>query len=271
MSEARIIDTHCHLDSEKFGADLEVLLEHSFKQNIDKIIIPAANIKDLTKAVSICEKYANIYFAVGVHPNEAENYDEKVLREFITHSKCIAVGECGLDYFYFKENDDKERLKSLQKRVFKAQLNLALEFDKPLIIHSREANSDTHAILSEFITQTKGEFRGNLGYGVLHCFNASELLLGLKEHFYFGIGGVLTFKNAKKLVEILPKIPQNRLLLETDAPYLAPEPHRGQRNEPLHTNLVALKMAEILNLSKNEVIRICSQNAERLFFIKENV
>lgn len=270
MSLNKIIDTHCHLDSERFEGDLEVLLERSFKQNIDKIIIPAADIKDLPRAVKISEKHANIYFAVGVHPNEAASYDKKVLKDFITHEKCVAVGECGLDYFYFKDTDDKEALKALQKRVFKAQLDLALEFNKPIIIHSREANADTHAILSEFITRTKGEFRANLGYGVLHCFNASELLLGLKEHFYFGIGGVLTFKNAKKLVEILPKIPKDRLLLETDAPFLAPEPHRGERNEPLYTNLVASKMAEILNLSKSEVLEMCALNSERLFFTKEN-
>ncbi|TEY17686.1 TatD family deoxyribonuclease, partial [Campylobacter sp. CH185] len=136
---------------------------------------------------------------------------------------------------------------------------LAIEFKKPVIIHSREANHDTYEILHGYSKDLVG--------GVLHCFNASEHLLTLfEEGFYFGIGGVLTFKNAKKLVEILPKIPKDKLLLETDAPYLTPEPYRGKRNEPLLTQFVANKMCEVLNLSRKELLEICFNNSEKLFF-----
>ncbi|TQR31900.1 hydrolase TatD [Campylobacter sp. MIT 99-7217] len=263
--EAKIIDTHCHLDDESFCGDLNVILEHSFKNNISKIIIPAANTADLPKALEICERYENIYFAVGTHPCVLESFDEALLRKLIVHEKCVAVGECGLDYFRL-ENENKEQIKQRQKELFKFQLELAREFEKPVIIHAREANADIFEILNEFIKKTGSSYRQGSGFGVLHCFNASELLLGLKEHFYFGIGGVLTFKNAKNLVQILPKIPKDKLLIETDAPYLSPEPFRGKRNEPLLTNFVAQKMAELLSLSKDEVIELCTQNANELFF-----
>lgn len=259
---AKIIDTHCHLDNEDFSQDLSEVLHRAFSQNIAKIIIPAADTKTLPLAVKISEQYQGVYFAVGIHPLECENADFTLLKEFITHPKCVAVGECGLDYYHHKD----EKLKQRQKAVFKAQLELALQYQKPVIIHTREANQDTFDILKEFITQNKANFRQDKGYGVLHCFNASELLLNLKEHFYFGIGGVLTFKNAKHLAQILDKIPKNRLLLETDAPYLAPQPYRGKRNEALLTNLVAEKMAECLNLPTDEVIRLCTKNTENLFF-----
>lgn len=153
-----------------------------------------------------------------------------------------------------------KKKKKIKKKIFIAQLELAIEFKKPVIIHSREANHDTYEILHGYSNK-------DLVGGVLHCFNASEHLLRLFEDgFYFGIGGVLTFKNAKKLVEILPKIPKDRLLLETDAPYLTPEPYRGKRNEPLLTQFVANKMCEILNLSRKELLEICFNNSEKLFF-----
>ena len=253
---AKIIDTHCHLDDKAYDGDLSEVLAHSFANNIDKIIIPAAYPKDLPRAVGLCEDYAPLYFAVGTHPHECEGFDEGFLREFITHPKCVGVGECGLDYHYAKADDTA--IKARQRQVFIAQLELAREFAKPVIIHSREANADTFEILKEFAPRLVG--------GVLHCFNASELLLNLKDKFYFGIGGVLTFKNAKELPAILPKIPLDRLLLETDAPYLSPQPFRGQRNEPILTNLVASKMAEILGLERNEIIKICTKNSLNLFF-----
>lgn len=253
---AKIIDTHCHLDDKAYNDDLNEVLANSFENNIDKIIIPAADIKDLPRAVALCERYENLYFAVGTHPHFCASYDEKPLRDFITHEKCVGVGECGLDYHYIKADDMEE--KARQERVFVAQLELAVEFKKPVIIHIREANAPSFKLLQSY---TK-----NLVGGVLHCFNASEMLLDLKDKFYFGIGGVVTFKNAKNLVQILPKIPQNRLLIETDAPYLTPEPFRGQRNEPILTHFVASKMAEILGVQRDELIKTCTQNSHDLFF-----
>ncbi len=252
-----IVDTHCHLDDSRFG-DLEAVLARASANKVSKIIIPGADIKDLPKAALIASENENIYFAAGVHPYEESGFDIAVLREFAAHKKCVAIGECGLDYFRLPKNGVSE-YKARQKEVFGAQIDLAIELKKPLIVHIRDANEDSFNILNE----RKNELVG----GVLHCFNASEILLGLSDKFYYGIGGVLTFKNAKKLVEILPKIPRDRLLLETDAPYLTPEPHRGSLNEPAYTALVAAKMAQILQISQDEIEALTTQNAVRLFGI----
>ncbi|MDX2330893.1 TatD family hydrolase [Campylobacter hepaticus] len=260
-NDGKIIDTHCHLDSEMFKDDLDEIINRAFNNGIEKIIIPGADINDLPYAAKIAEQYENIFFAAGVHPYEIDNYDEMVLRQYLSHKKCVAIGECGLDYFRFKSDilEEIEKEKERQKKVFIAQVELAIEFKKPIIIHSREANFDTYEILHYYSKDLQG--------GVLHCFNASEHLLRLcEEGFYFGIGGVLTFKNAKKLLEILPKIPKEKLLLETDAPYLTPEPYRGKRNEPLFTQFVANKMSEILSLPRKELLELCFNNSEKLFF-----
>ena len=183
-----------------------------------------------------------------------------MLYKFAKDEKCVAVGECGLDYFRLpKDENEKELEKAEQKRVFRAQLDMAAELNLPVILHIRDANEDSFNILKEYASRLVG--------AVLHCYNASPLLLELAKmgEFYFGIGGVLTFKNAKNLVQILPQIPRDRLLLETDAPYLAPEPFRGRRNEPAFTRLVATKMAEILNLKEEEVMEITTKNAKKIF------
>ena len=196
---------------------------------------------------------------MGIHPYDIDSYDEKVLEEYINHPKCVAVGECGLDYFRLPE-DEAEKIANVkkQKEVFIAQIEFAKKVKKPLIIHVRESSDDSRQILMDYNAKEVG--------GVLHCFNASEHLLPLSEHgFYFGIGGVLTFKNAKKLVEILPKIPKEKLIIETDAPYLTPHPHRGKRNEPFYTTLVASKMAEILGSDVKDIEELTSKNAKILF------
>lgn len=253
-----IIDTHCHLDDESFETDLPAVLERAKDANIEKIIIPGASINDLPKAVKISEQYKNIFFAVGIHPYHVDEMDESVLREFAKHEKCVAVGECGLDYYRLPESGIDE-YKARQKEVFIAQIKLACELKKPLIVHIRDANEDSLAILKEHEDKLVG--------GVLHCYNASPILLELSKSFYYGIGGVLTFKNEKKLGAILPQIPKERLLIETDAPYLTPTPHRGERNEPARTVFVRDKMSEILGLCNDEIERITTQNAKRLFAI----
>ncbi len=186
-------------------------------------------------------------------------YDENIMEKYVNHPKCIAIGECGLDYYRLPE-DEEEKLANIkkQKEVFISQIEFAKKYKKPLIIHIREASNDSRQILIDYNAKEVG--------GVLHCFNASEHLLPLAEHnFYFGIGGVLTFKNAKKLVEILPKIPKDKLLIETDAPYLTPHPHRGEKNEPYYTIFVSSKMSELLNISDMEVQNLTTNNAKKLF------
>lgn len=257
-----IIDTHCHLDDVQFDGDLDDVIKRARCNGVRKIIIPGADIYDIEKAKNISYAYDDVFFAVGVHPYHAADFDEKKLLEFGDDPKCVAVGECGLDYFRLKKDfetdEEREAEKRLQKDVFVAQIKLASKLKKPLIVHSREANQDTYDTIKEYGKDLVG--------GVLHCYNASELLLELESmNFYFGIGGVLTFKNAKNLVEILPKIPLSKLLIETDAPYLAPTPNRGKRNEPSYTTLVADKMSEILNLSVSEIEKITTRNALELF------
>lgn len=259
-----IIDTHCHLDDESFFDDLDETVIRAEKAGVEKIIIPGADMNDLQKAQEISHKYDNIYFAAGVHPYHHNNFDINYLKKMAMDEKCVAIGECGLDYYRLKDdfNTDEQREveKANQKRVFLAQIDLASELKKPLIVHIRDANQDSFDILNENAHRLVG--------GVLHCYNSSKLLLDLKDRgFYFGIGGVLTFKNAKSLVEILPQIPLSNLLIETDAPYLAPVPNRGKRNEPSYTTFVVDKMSEILNINKEKLEEITTSNAKKLFLI----
>ena len=207
----------------------------------------------------MAEKYDEVFFAVGIHPYDIDKFDEVTMEKYVNHPKCIAIGECGLDYFRLPE-DEVEKAQNIkkQKEVFIAQIEFAKKVKKPLIVHIRDASNDSRQILVDYNAKEVG--------GVLHCYNASEHLLPLAEHnFYFGIGGVLTFKNAKKLIEVLPKIPKDKLLIETDAPYLTPHPHRGERNEPYYTVFVASKMAELLELSLEEIENITTSNAKKLF------
>ena len=234
---------------------IQTALEHGVKA----FLIPGADFKDLPKAIELAQTYDEVFFAVGIHPYDIEMYDETILEKYINHPKCIAVGECGLDYYRLPEDEaEKEQNKTLQKEVFIAQIKFAKKVKKPLIVHIREASNDSRVILEEYGAKEVG--------GVLHCYNASEHLLPLAEHgFYFGIGGVLTFKNAKKLVEVLPKIPKEKLLIETDAPYLTPHPHRGKRNEPYYTVFIAEKMAELLHCTQEEIENLTTNNAKALF------
>ena len=254
-----IIDTHAHLDDERYFEDLDEVLANAKANGVEAILIPGADINDLKKAQEIARKNENIYFAAGVHPYHHKQYDEKILREFLEDEKCIAVGECGLDYYRLPDDENEKKVEKLeQQEVFKKHIELAKSVKKPLIVHIRDANDDSKRVLLENGAKEVG--------GVLHCYNASEHLLSLAdEGFYFGIGGVLTFKNAKQLVRVLPKIPLNRLIVETDAPHLTPHPYRGKRNEPAYTKYVIAKIAELLEKDIKTVETLTSNNAKRLF------
>jgi len=255
-----IVDTHCHLDDERYSDDLEEVLQNAKRAGVERFIIPGADPKSLPRAVEISEMYEEVYFAVGVHPYDALNYNRSYLEEFIKHPKCVAIGECGLDYFRLpKEQEAIEEEKKRQKEVFIDQIEWAKEVNKPLIVHVREASADSLELLEKYA--------GEAG-GVLHCYNADEQLLRLSSHhFYYGIGGVLTFKNTKKLINVFSKIPLNRLLIETDAPYLTPHPHRGERNEPSYTTLVADKMCELSGMTRAKMEHITRENSMKLFGI----
>ena len=255
-----IIDTHCHLDDKKFEDDLDSVIKRAIESGVEKFIIPGADPQTIDRAVEIAQSYDNIWFAVGVHPYDAKNYTPALIEKYIVHPKCVAVGECGLDYYRLPEDKkEAEDEKALQKEVFISQIELAKKYNKPLIVHIREASLDSKEILLQY--------SGDRG-GVLHCYNANQELLKLADiGFYFGIGGVLTFKNAKKLVDVYPKIPQDRLLVETDSPYLTPHPYRGKRNEPSYCKLILQKMSELSYKPFEEMERICQENTQRLFHI----
>jgi len=253
-----IIDTHCHLDDARYMEDLDEVLARAKAKGVEKFIIPGADSATLERAVEIAQKYEDVYFAVGVHPYDITMYDRSYLEKFVHHPKCVAVGECGLDYYRLPKNEEESyKEKEAQKKVFVDQILWAKELKKPLIVHVRESSADSLSLLEAYA--------GEEG-GVLHCYNADESLLKLADkNFYYGIGGVLTFKNAKKLINVYGKIPQNKLLIETDSPYLTPHPHRGERNEPAYTALVAEKMSVLSNLSVNDISEISTKNAKKLF------
>lgn len=255
-----IFESHSHYDDEAFDQDRDLLLESMKDNNIEYVINVAASLKSVKTSLDLAHKYEHVYAAVGVHPSETEELNEENfgwMRQQALDSKCVAIGEIGFDYHWPEPGRD------IQRTWFERQLLLAKELKKPVIIHSRDAASDTMDVL-------KSEAAKGIP-GVMHCYSytvetAKELL---KMGYYFGIGGVITFSNAKKLVETVKYIPMENILLETDCPYLAPTPHRGERNSSLYLPLVADKIAQLKGITSEEVIEITHRNAERLFFGKE--
>ncbi len=254
-----IIDSHVHLDDDRYRDDLNEVLNRARESGVGRFIIPGADPKTLKRALKIVDENDDVYFGVGVHPYDLDSFKELKFEKYIDHEKCVAIGECGLDYFRLEgTSEEKEIQKQKQKEIFIAHVELAKKYKKPLIVHIRDASKDSKKILIDTNAKEVG--------GVLHCYNADEELLSLADDgFYFGIGGVVTFKNAKKLVNVLPKIPMDKMILETDGPYLTPTPHRGQRNEPLYTTLITDKISELLDISPDSIKEITTQNAQKLF------
>ncbi|MGD9971063.1 MAG: TatD family hydrolase [Sulfuricurvum sp.] len=254
-----IIDTHIHLDDERYREDFDAMMARARERGVEAFIIPGAHPGTLDRAIEIAEANEDVYFAVGVHPYDMENFESVDFDAYVSHPKCVAIGECGLDYYRLEgSEEDKRQEKERQDYVFREHIRLAKRVKKPLIVHIRDSSHDARLVLLD-------EHASEVG-GVLHCYNADDELLGLaKEGFYFGIGGVVTFQNAKKLINILPRIPQEKLLIETDGPYLTPHPHRGTRNEPAYTSFIAEKMATLLDMSVKEIESLTTQNAKKLF------
>lgn len=251
-----IFDTHAHYDDEAFNEDRDVILSDLQLQGIEKIINIGATIESTGATVELMQKYPFIYGAVGVHPEGVtEMTDESMdwLKELCRYNKTVAVGEIGLDYYW----DEPER--EIQKYWFRRQLQLAKEEKLPVVIHSRDAAKDTIDIMKEEHSEQTG--------GVIHCYSYSKetAKIFLDMGFVFGIGGVITFKNAKKLKEAVEYIPMDAILLETDCPYLAPEPYRGKRNNSMYLSHVVAKIAEIKGISTDKVEQITMENAIRVF------
>ncbi len=251
-----IFDTHAHYDDEAFDGDRELLLEKMAEKGIGRIVNIGADLDSTKQSAALAEKYDFIYAAAGVHPSDTDHMTEAdmdCLRSTARCDKVVAIGEIGLDYHY------PDIDKASQKKWFQRQLALAEEMKLPVVIHSRDAAQDTLAIMQENHAERIG--------GVIHCFSYGWEMakIYLDMGFYLGIGGVLTFKNAKKLKEVVQRAPIDRLVLETDAPYLAPEPFRGKRNESPYLSYVAEALAQLKGLPVESVVQITAENAEKLY------
>ena len=247
-----IFDTHSHYTDEQFYDREELLLHLNTKSSVSEIITCGTDIKSSKECIELAEKFPFVYAAVGFHPEELSRVDVNIpaLKELIS-KKTVAIGEIGLDYYWNKDN------KAKQKAGFIAQLSLAKQLGLPVIVHDRDAHGDTLEILKEEKPK-----------GVLHCFSGSVEMAReiVNLGMYIGVGGVVTFKNAKNLPEVIKEVPLEKLLLETDAPYLAPEPMRGKRNDSSLIPFIAEKIGNIKGISKEEVLKITRENAYRLFF-----
>ncbi len=252
-----IIDTHAHYDDERFDGDRDELLTSLSFHNIGIVINSGASMKGVRDTIALTEKYDFVYGSVGIHPSdvmelEVDNAYEE-LKSLALRDKIVAVGETGLDYYW--DEPDRE----IQKKHFERQLELAREIKKPVIIHSRDAAADTLDIMKSLHAEEMG--------GTIHCFSYGTELAEeyLNMGFYLGIGGVITFKNGRKLKQVVDYMPLDRILLETDSPYLSPEPNRGKRNSSLNLPYVAEKIAEIKNISVEKVIEATYDNACRVY------
>ena len=291
-----LVDTHCHLDAEQFDEDREAVIERAFAAGVATLVTIGTGLESARAAIALAEQYPQVWAAVGVDPFDAGDLNDEVLselRELAQHPKVVAIGEIGLDYYWDAHPRD------VQRRAFEAQLQLAADLGKPVVIHNRDAHEDTLAILKAWVGNLQSpipnpqspnlqspspntqdaEDKAGTGErgsqvprppGVMHCFSGSpDLALAFVElGFLISLAGPLTFTNAKKPVEVARQVPLEHLVVETDAPWLSPHPYRGKRNEPARVRLVAEKLAEVKGLAFDQVARVTTANAHRLFRIE---
>jgi TatD DNase family protein len=260
-----LADTHCHLDFQRFEEDRDQVVDRAREAGVTRILDPGIDLASSQAALLLAEEYPEVYIAVGVHPNSASTFDQSTLlrlRKLASHPKVVAIGEIGLDYY--RDRAPRE----LQQRVFRLQLELAAELGLPVVIHNRQATEDVLEALTEWQAQlAKAGFALAKRPGVLHSYSDNEenARRAIELNFYIGITGPVTFRNAPELQQVVASLPVEHLLVETDAPFLAPHPLRGQRNEPALVSRVAEKVAELHSLSISEIARVTSQNAARIF------
>jgi TatD DNase family protein len=254
----QLIDTHCHLDWNTFDPDREVVIDRAVQAGVARMITIGVDESSSRRAIEIAEAHDTVYAAVGVHPNDCAGFDGALLndvRSLAQHPKVVAIGEIGLDYYWHKVDHE------VQTRAFRAQLELAVELRKPVIIHSRDAAPEVMTILEEFTQQTARMT------GTLHSY-FDDLAIAQRAFaigFYIGVTGPITFKKAEREREIIKQVPLERVLIETDAPFLTPLPHRGERNEPAFVKHTAEMMAKVRGQPIEEVARQTTRNAEKLF------
>lgn len=246
------IDTHCHVLSEYYD-NINEVVNQCKKNNVNRIIVNGCDINSNKEVLELVSKYDIIYGAIGFHPTELDDFNDEYfefLENNISNPKIVAIGEIGLDYYY--DNTDKNK----QKEIFKRQLDIANKYSKPIIVHSRNSIQDTYNILKEY----------NL-FGSIHCFSGSVEMARefIKIGYKLGIGGIITYKNAKNIREVVKDIDLSYILLETDSPYLTPSPYRGKNNSPEYIPLIASTIADIKNISINDVSEVTTANAEEIF------
>ena len=251
-SSDSMIDTHCHVYSEYYD-DIPKVIDEIKKAGITKIIVNGCDMKTNLEVLELVKRYDIVYGALGFHPTELEEYNEECLSWLSKHvndNKIVAIGEIGLDYHY--DNTDK----NMQLDVFERQLEIACKFSKPVIVHTRDAVKDTYDMLKKYKLK-----------GSIHCYSGSVEMARefIKLGYYLGIGGVVTYKNAKNIVSVLEDIPLEYILLETDSPYLSPDGKRGEVNSPINLPIIVDKISSIKNVSSAEVIRVTTKNASDLF------
>lgn len=248
----KLIDSHCHLDNERFNGDRDEVLAR-IEEKLEFAVNIGYDLESSKRSVELAESHDYIYAVVGVHPTDIGIYSDEVeaeLETLVKHPKVLAVGEIGLDYHWM--TDPKEK----QQEIFRKQMEMARRVGKPVVIHTREATRDTLDILKEY-----PDVRG-----IVHCYPGSyESAAEIMDNYYFGVGGVLTFKNSKKLKETVEKLPMDRIVIETDCPYLTPEPYRGKRNEPVYVEYIAQRIAEVKGISYEEVVRITNENTKKAY------
>ena len=252
-------DTHAHYDSGQFNADREELLASMPDQGVSLILNPGCDLPSSKQAVALAEQFPHVYAAVGVHPSDCDSWSDEVERELLAltaHPKVKAIGEVGLDY-YWKDNAPADR----QKEVFIRQLELARETKLPVIVHNREAHKDTLDIVRQFSDVP----------GVYHCYSGGieDAKVLVDMGWMLSFTGVITFKNARKALEVIQWLPLDRIMIETDSPYLTPEPYRGKRNHSDYVHFVSEKIAEIKGIARSEAARITTENGRRFFNIKD--
>jgi len=256
--ENPIIETHCHLDYLK-EEELKDVLSKTLAHNIEKIITISVAPNNLQPVLELAQTHSNIYCTQGIHPHEAKDWSdevEKKIRENLKDESVVAVGEIGLDFYYNKS------VKDIQIEVFKKQLELAIEFEMPVVIHTREADEETIEILKEYAPKMKYK-------GVVHSFTSGQELAkcAIDLGFYLGFNGIITFNNAQNVRDVLELCPLERVLLETDAPFLTPVPYRGKENAPYYLPFVAEKVAEVKNCELDLVLKTCYQNSKDCFLL----
>jgi TatD DNase family protein len=255
-----IIDSHAHLAWDSYAEDQKDVIARAFQSGVVQIVHAGVDLVSIPEMIKLSDDYEQIYLGVGLHPHEAKLWDsqaEEALRQAAAHPKVVAIGECGLDFYY--NHSDRES----QINAFRAQIRLARQLAKPLIIHTRDAWPDTFAILEE-------EEAGKVG-GVFHCFTGSPAQLPQikKLDFYVSFSGIVTFNKAQDIQDAAKLVDENRMLVETDCPYLAPQPMRGKRNEPAYVWMVASKLAELRNVSQEQIADVTVKNTRRLFQLPE--